>query len=404
MMRWSCQRLQGCVPVDARPAPRESASSWSCERRSAIFAAASVNVSQRPVRTSTSDAISSPTRCASSGPPCTAAWNSSNRFASSSVSGSRIANSSSTATVKSLPASYASNAERICSSGVSFCASPIARLRYWGEKPFRHARPAPARDDGLARCPPELRAVLVRQGEQRRELVAQFRNVAVGERRERRAFLRIFGFDPLGDLGETRVLRDERRDAGGCRLGGNHAEGLREDRRHHGDVAEREQRREMAVLERPREERALRRDLLEVGAVVPEADDDRFRVEPRESLEQEVHALVVHQLAEVHDGRARLREELREPRLVVLIRQTLVGITWVRGIATGFVEQARERLCARQRAKLVDVDARGHLYDAVDVTDDILEDFTDMRRPDEHRLRMRERFARPGGKLVVAAH
>ena len=77
----------------------------SCERRSAIRAAASANVSQRPVRTSTSDAISSPTRCSSSALPFAAACTSSKRFVSSSVSGSRIANSSSTATVKSVPPS-----------------------------------------------------------------------------------------------------------------------------------------------------------------------------------------------------------------------------------------------------------------------------------------------------------
>src|SRR4051812_1532220 len=99
-----------------------------------------------------------------------------------------MANSSSTATVKSVPFSYASNAVRICSSGVSFCVSPMARLRYWGEKPLRHARPAPARDDGLARRQAELRALLGRQREQRGELVAQLGDVAVREGRERRPF------------------------------------------------------------------------------------------------------------------------------------------------------------------------------------------------------------------------
>ena len=43
-------------------------------------AAASSNVSQRPVRTSTSEAISSPTRCSSSAVPCAAACSSSKRF------------------------------------------------------------------------------------------------------------------------------------------------------------------------------------------------------------------------------------------------------------------------------------------------------------------------------------
>src|SRR5205823_4857389 len=110
--------------ASAIPSPPARSSSWA--RRSPTFAAASAKFSQRPVRTSTSEAINSPTRCSSSGVPWAAAWSSSNRFTSESVSGSRTANSSSTATVKSVPFSYASRARRICSSGVSFCASPIS--------------------------------------------------------------------------------------------------------------------------------------------------------------------------------------------------------------------------------------------------------------------------------------
>ena len=77
--------------------------------------------------------------------------------------------------------------------------------------------------------------------------------------------------------------RDERRAAAGGRLGRDHPERLREDRRHDGGVGEREQVDEVAVLERPREEDALPAQLaglrLELGAVVAEADDHRPRVE-----------------------------------------------------------------------------------------------------------------------------
>ena len=67
MIRWSRHGLQGCVPVAASAIPRPSASSKSCWRRWARSEAASSKSAQRPVRISTSDAISSPTRCSSSG-------------------------------------------------------------------------------------------------------------------------------------------------------------------------------------------------------------------------------------------------------------------------------------------------------------------------------------------------
>src|SRR5215831_15129600 len=229
MMRWSCHRLHGCVPVHASATPIERASSCSWARRSTIFAAASANDSQRPVRTSTSEAISSPTRCSSTGVPRAAACSSSKRLSSSKVSGSRIANSSSTATVKSRPLSYASNAERICSSGVSFCPSPMARLRYWGKQATRDARPAPERDRGAACSLAESGALVFRQREQRSELVAKLRDVAVREARERRALVWVLLLEARRDLGQARVPGDERRHARGGGLGGDHPECLGED-------------------------------------------------------------------------------------------------------------------------------------------------------------------------------
>ena len=59
------------------------------------------------------------------------------------------------------------------------------------------------------------------------------------------------------------------------------------------------------MLERPGEEGVdAVGPLLELGAVVAEADDDRAGVEAPQRLEQDVHALVLHELAEVDDGGA----------------------------------------------------------------------------------------------------
>src|SRR5215213_5502820 len=355
MMRWSCQRLHGCVPVHARATPTDCASSWSCARRSTIFSAASANVSERPVRTSTSDAISSPTMCSSSGVPCAAACSSSKRLLSSSVSRSRIANSSSTATVKSVPLSYASNAERTCSSGVSFCVSPMARLRYWRQQAFRDARPAPARDRRVPSRVAERRALLRRQREQRRELVAELGDVAVREARERCAFRRVLGLEAGGDLCEPRVPRDDRCHT--CRrcLGSDHAERLREDRGYDRGVAQRKQRREVAVLESSGEERPLRPERLQLRAVVAEADDHRLRLEVVERLEQKVDALVVDELPEVDDRRLLAREEACEALGVAVVGQALVRVARVRRIASRLVEQSRQCLAARQRPERVDV-------------------------------------------------
>ena len=68
---------------------------------------------------------------------------------------------------------------------------------------------------------------------------------------------RVLLLEPGGDLGEPGVARDERRRAGGSCFGGDHAECLGEDRRHDGHVRERQELREMTMLERPGEERPL---------------------------------------------------------------------------------------------------------------------------------------------------
>src|SRR4029077_16352572 len=124
MIRCSCHGLHGCVPVAPSATPRGSARSRSCCRLSPRIAAASANESQRPVRTSISEAISSPTRCGSRSVPSAASWSSSNRLVRSSVSGSRSANSSSTATVKSGTASNDSRELASLSWSPTRCSSP----------------------------------------------------------------------------------------------------------------------------------------------------------------------------------------------------------------------------------------------------------------------------------------
>ena len=73
--------------------------------------------------------------------------------------------------------------------------------------------------------------------------------------------------EPGRDLGEARVTRDERRAAARGRLGGDHPERLRKDRRHDGDVGERKQMDEVAVLERPGEQRARGRLCFQHGPI-----------------------------------------------------------------------------------------------------------------------------------------
>ena len=123
------------------------------------------------------------------------------------------------------------------------------------------------------------------------------------------------------DLRQSGVVRDDRRAAGRGSLRRHHPERLREDRGCGRRVGEREQMHEVAVLERPGEERVeARRLTLELLSVVAEADDHRPHVEPADSVEQHLHALVLDQLSVVDDGRSVAREELGEPLRVALIR------------------------------------------------------------------------------------
>ena len=80
MIRWSRQLDHGWVPVAPSVSPIGSTSAASSARRSASAAGTSANDSCLPVFTSTSDAISSPTRFGSRIVPFAAACTSSKRF------------------------------------------------------------------------------------------------------------------------------------------------------------------------------------------------------------------------------------------------------------------------------------------------------------------------------------
>ncbi len=97
------------VPVAPSSAPRSAARANRRTRASRWRSVASAKVSPRPERISISERISSPaTESDSTGSASDAARSSSKRWSSASVSGSRIANSSSIPTVKSVEASNAS--------------------------------------------------------------------------------------------------------------------------------------------------------------------------------------------------------------------------------------------------------------------------------------------------------
>src|SRR5437763_8433582 len=405
MMRWSCQRLHGCVPVEAIATPCASTSAPSCRRRSAMRSAATAKVSQRPVLTSISEEMSSPTRCSSSSVPAAASFSSSKRPVSSSVSGSSSWNSSSTATVMSSAFSNASRAKAICSSGVSFCASPT-QLSYLKrlQEPLRDASPTPEFDGRAARRVRKRGVLVSGKREQCLQPAGEIACVArreSGEGPERRRVLR---FESGGDLCQAGMSRHDRRRAGCRGLRCDHAERLREDRRNNRRVCERQQMHEMSMLERSREQRARRCEAFELVAVIAEADDHGARVDVGERLQEHVDALVVEELAEIQHGRLVRFEEARKTCRVVRVGQAMIGIVRIRGICTRLFEQTRERLVARLRTELVDVDTRRDLVDAVDVTDELLENRANVRGADEHHVRFGERLAPPGGELVVAAY
>ena len=215
---------------------------------------------------------------------------------------------------------------------------------------------------------------------------------------------RVLLLEAVGDLGEPAVPGDERRAAARGGLGGDHAERLREDRGHDRRVRKRKQMRQVAVLERAGEEDATAGLPLELAAIVAEPDDDRARVEPVERLEQQLDALVLDQLPEVHDGRLVACEEGPEALRVPLVGQPFGPVPWIGRVGAGLGEQVGERLVAATRAERVDVDAGRHLVDALDRARHLLDDAADVGRADVDRLRGCEAVPPPPLELGPAAH
>ena len=215
---------------------------------------------------------------------------------------------------------------------------------------------------------------------------------------------RVLLLEPFGDLGEPAVPGDERRAAAGGGLGCNHPERLGEDRGHDRCIRQREQVREVAVLERAREEDAAAGPALELDAEVPEPDDDRTRVDPVERLEQKLDALVLDQLPEVDDGGLIAREKGRKPLRVPLVGQSFLPVPWVGRVGAGLGKQVCERLVPALRAELVDVDAGRHLVDAFGDPRDLLDDAADVGRADVDRLCGFQAVPPPPLELGPAAH
>src|SRR6476469_9249746 len=161
---------------------------------------------------------------------------------------------------------------------------------------------------------------------------------------------------------------------------------------------------EVAVLERPGEERDERSERLEPLAEVAEADDDRAHVEAGDRLEQHLDALVLDQLPEVDDGRALVGEEAGEARGIALVGEPLLSVAGIRRIGSRLLEQRRERLLARLEPELVHVDARRHDLDSIDMAADFVEGRADVLRARVDDLRTGERLRSPAREIGTAAH
>ena len=175
--------------------------------------------------------------------------------------------------------------------------------------------------------------------------------------------------EPRRDLGEPAVPGDERRAAAGGGLGGNHAERLREDRRHDRGVGEREQVREVAVLERAGEE-----DAAAGAAARARPGSRRTRRSPHARRARRAPRAAAGRPCSRSASRSRRRSARRRrgrPRAAAALPSSGSRSSRVPGVGrvgARLGEQVGERLVPALRAELVDVDAGRHLVDALDVT------------------------------------
>src|SRR4029077_14662732 len=125
------------------------------------------------------------------------------------------------------------------------------------------------------------------------------------------------------------------------------------------------------MLERAGEERARRRERLELPAGVAEADEQGPRVKAGERVDQNLDALVLDQLSEVDDGRLLEGEEALKAVGVPLVGQPFLEVARVRRIGARFLEQRGQRFLALFRPELGDIDAGRHDLDSVDMACDL---------------------------------
>ena len=259
MIRWSCQGLQGCVPVAPRRTSCASASSKSCRRRSTMRPAArrrsrSAQSAPRPRTRSARRPDAPPAQCPAP-PAC-----SSSKWSAARASGIEQRELLLDGEREILSARRRRRGR--CSAALAtrpLCASPIdaGTLLERFEQALRDALPRPALDRRpRARRLPAAAARLPGSRGGRGASPAAPPNRPARTRPARGA-LAYASSSAFATSARPECRGDEGRAAGGRGLGGDHAEGLGEDRGHDDDVRERDQVDEMAVLQLAREQRSL---------------------------------------------------------------------------------------------------------------------------------------------------
>ena len=203
------------------------------------------------------------------------------------------------------------------------------------------------------------------------------------------------------------MTRDEWRAPGRGGLGCDHPERLREDRRYDTGVREGQQVPEVAMLERPGEERldpTVGGMPFERRSLRAEPHDDKACLDSGESVDENVNSLLLDQLAEVHDDRLEGLEKGLETRGIAIVGEAFLGVAGVRCIARRLHDQRGERNLARLWCPCVDVDAGRYFADVLGVPAHLGEHGADVLRADVRSPCAGEDFGPPGRQLRVAAH
>ncbi len=352
MIRCSCQGLHGCVPVAPSAIPSESQSASTCERRSASFRAASSKLSQRPVFTSTSEAISSPARCVPSSLPSSRRLDVLEAVDEGERGGIEHCELllDREREVRALLELLAGEVDLLVRAELLLVAHlPLDGSRR--DEAFRSSSlesaqdlgcdmiPAPARDRGAACGRPQARAWSAADSPRiASSFAARSPASSFSKLVRNRSSGRVLGLEPRGDLGEARVARDQRRRAAGGRLGGDHAERLREGGRRDRHVGEGVEVHEVAMLHGAGEQHG---EIARLRARAP----SRMSPQPtitqraptlRQRVDEHMGALLAAHPAHEDHGGPVAREETLQALRVALVRQALiVALGRVRQIQRG---------------------------------------------------------------------